>query len=515
MARSPPFAGSRSSLCHSGGDRIECAPCPDTMMLMKHSPPGVSRRRFLKASLATTLATTLPALRAASAQTPRRPNIIYLLTDDQRADSLSCAGNTVLKTPNIDRLAAEGVLFENAFATDAICMSSRASILTGLYARTHGIHDFSRPLSPADFAQSYPILLRKSGYKTAFIGKWGLGGALPKTDYDYFDGYSEQGFYFEPGQPKHLTVRQGESAVNFLRSCKKDQPFCLAVSFKAPHVQDEGRAQPGIYPKYPYDRALDGLYATDVVPPCNTVDAQPWPDFFNRTLNRTREGPDFSPATYQETMKDLYRLLTGVDQAVGAIAAAVRDLGFDDNTVIIYHSDHGSFYGEHGFGGKWLANEESIRSPLIIRDPRLPTSQKGTRRNPMVLNVDIAPTLLALAGLVIPPRVQGRSLLPLLHGETPPWRTDWFYEHLFRAERANPIAASEGIRTVDWKYIRYIDQRPAYEQLFDLGADPREEKNLAGAPEFAGRLTQMRLRWTTWRNTLQSHDVQSAWTDPA
>jgi arylsulfatase A-like enzyme len=206
--------------------------------------------------------------------------------------------------------------------------------------------------------------------------------------------------------------------------------------------------------------------------------------------------------------------LTGVDQAVGTITSAVRDLGLDDNTVIIYASDHGSFYGEHGFGGKWLMNEESIRSPLIIRDPRLDRNQQGTQRGQMVLNVDIAPTLLALADIPIPRGMQGKSLVPLIHGEEPRWRTDWFYEHLFRAEKTNPIAASEGVRNVGWKYVRYIDESPVYEQLFDLKNDPREERNLAAAPEQAERLASLRNRWMTWRSALESFDPSDGWSDP-
>jgi arylsulfatase A-like enzyme len=478
-------------------------------------PPRLSRRRFLQGSLAAAVATSLRNVPIATAQVaPRRPNIVFLLTDDQRADSLSCAGNTILKTPNIDALAAGGVRFQNAFATDAICMSSRASILTGLYTRVHHIIDFSRPLARPLFDRSYPILLRKAGYRTGFVGKWGLGGDLPRGDYDSFAGYSGQGMYFEPGRTKHLTVLQGEQSVEFLRGCRKDQPFCLAVSFKAPHVQDEGRDQPGIYAKYPYDRALDGLFQNDVVARPRTVDAAPLPAFFDLTINRTREGPDFFPANYQETMKDLYRLLTGVDQAVGVISAALRDLGLDDNTVIIYNSDHGSFYGEHGFGGKWLMNEESIRSPLIVHDPRLDASQKGTLRDQMVLNVDIAPTLLALAQVPIPIGMQGRSLVPLIHGEKPSWRTDWFYEHLLRGEKPYIMAASEGVRNVDWKYIRYIDENPVYEQLFDLRNDPREERNLAAVPEHAETLSGLRSRWSTWRTELEHFDPTNRWSDP-
>jgi len=476
-----------------------------------------SRRQVLRRGLAAAAVAAAPRLlRSASAfaAPPRRPNIIFLVTDDQRADSLSCAGNTVLKTPNIDALAENGVRFTNSFATTAICMSSRASILTGLYTRLHKIDDFHTPLAPELFAASYPILLRKSGYRTGFIGKWGIdGGTLPTADYDYFHGYQHQGFYFQPGSKKHLTVIETEQAIEFLNRCTSAQPFCLAISFKAPHVQDEGRDIPGIYPKYPYDRALDHLFENDTVPPVKTVDVTPQPAFFNRTLNRTREALDFRPETYQEAMKDLYRLISGVDIAVGKINDELKRLGFSDNTVIVYTSDHGSFYGEHGFGGKWLMLEESIRTPLVIYDPRLPADRRGKTCNQMVLNIDLPATLLDLAGVEKPIGMQGQSLMPLVRGQDPAWRSEWFYEHQFR--NSNTIAASEGIRTSDWKYIRYLDSDPLCEQLYHLTTDPREEKNLATDPANADRLLAMRSRWETWNNRLNHFSLSDRWTDPA
>jgi arylsulfatase A-like enzyme len=476
-----------------------------------------SRRQVLAAAVATAgvaAAAAFGILKLTDAPPVRRPNLLLLVTDDQRADTLSCAGNTVLKTPNIDALAARGVRFTNSFATTAICMSSRASILTGLYTRVHGIDDFNKALSAEHLQNSYPILLKKAGYRTGFIGKWGIdGGQMPAADYDYFKGYQGQGNYFTPGSPKHLTVQETEQAVEFLRGCKQSEPFCLAISFKAPHPQDEGRSVPGIYPKYPYDRALDDFYKNDKVPPVKTKDAAPLPAFFDKSLNRTREAVDFSAPTYQETMKDLYRLISGVDIAVGNIMAELKQLGFDDNTVILYTADHGSFYGEHGFGGKWLMLEESIRTPMILCDPRLPADRQGKTRDQMVLNIDVPATLLDLAGIPAPTGMQGKSLLPLARGKSPPWRTEWFYEHPFRDNGF--IDPSEGIRTEGWKYIRYIDTTPLYEQLFDLTNDPREENNLAGDPAHADRLAAMRGRWQTWMKSLDSFSDTRPWTDPA
>jgi arylsulfatase A-like enzyme len=478
----------------------------------------ITRRQALKAGLAVAAAGSLHRLGpiARGALPDRRPNLILLVTDDQRADSMSCAGNAILRTPSIDALAEDGIRFCNSFATSAICMSSRASILTGLYTRQHGIDDFRSVLDRSLFKESYPALLRRAGYITGFVGKWGIdGGAMPVDDYDYFKGYQGQGAYFNPKDGRHLTTIQADQAIDFLKNCTGQQPFCLAVSFKAPHVQDEGRNMPGIYPKYPYDRALESLYAEAIVPGIVTQDQTPLPACLTGTLNLTREAPDFSPPNYQETMKDLYRLITGVDQAVGRIVAELKSKGLADNTVILYTADHGSFYGEHGFGGKWLMHEESIRTPFILHDPRLPANVRGTTRNQMVLNIDVPATLLELAGIAPPIGMQGRSVLPMLTDSKQPGRTEWFYENHFRNNPRGPIAASEGIRTTDWKYIRYIDTQPAIEQLFDLKTDPREERNLADDPDHQPRLLAMRARWQAWNNTLDAHSPEVRWSEPA
>ena len=487
------------------------------------SDSRLSRRQMLRASLFAASVAAAPGCvnHLLVSKTPttkvsaRRPNLVLLVTDDQRSESLGCAGNTVIQTPNIDGLAARGVRFTQSFATTAICMSSRASILTGMYTRVHGIDDFTKPLARNLFEQSYPMLLRKAGYRIGFVGKWGVdGGEMPKADYDYFQGYQGQGKYFSAPGSKHLTVTETEQALEFLHGCKQEQPFCLAISFKAPHIEDEGLFQPQVYSRYPYDRALDPLYVDDIVPPIKTVDAAPLPQFLKESLNCTREASDFYAPNYQEAMKDLYRLVSGVDIAVGKIVEALEQLGFDDNTVIIYTADHGSFYGEHGFGGKWLMYEEAIRTPMIVCDPRLPKERRGTTSDEMVLNLDVPATVLSIAGILPPSGMQGKSIMPLVLGETPAWRTEWFYENHFRNQKAGPIAASEGIRTRDWKYIRYIDTDPMCEQLYDLNSDPREERNLAGDPMYAEHLSALRARWKIWTDKLDTFSIAQRWSDP-
>jgi len=422
-----------------------------------------------------------------------RPNFILFVTDDQRWDTMGCMGNPVIRTPSMDRLASQGVLFTNNFCTTSICMSSRASIFTGMYTRRHQINSFGQPLSQVAFSQTYPALLRKSGYRTGFVGKWGLGGRLPREKFDYFEGFPGQGQYFHTvnGKSVHLTRLLTESAIKFLRGCSKQQPFCLSVSFKAPHVQD-GHPKP-----FRYDPAFEQLYSDVNIPVPKTSHPryfQALPQFIRQSEGRTRWQRRFStPKLFQESVKGYYRLITGVDAAIGKIVASLDGLGLDENTVILHTSDNGFFLGEHGLAGKWLMHEESIRTPLIIRDPRLPAAMRGRQCEEMTLNVDIAPTLFDLAGGPIPAGVQGRSLYPLLKGAPVPWREDWFYEDPYG--HGGRIPTCEGVRTKRWKYIRYLDRDPIYEELYDLDKDPYEERNVVTLKENEATLSRLRRRW--------------------
>ena len=182
-----------------------------------------------------------------------------------------------------------------------------------------------------------------------------------------------------------------------------------------------------------------------------------------------------------------------------------------ENTVLVFAGDNGFYLGEHGLAGKWYMHEESIRVPLILHDPRLPERLRNKRRAEMVLNIDVAPTLLDLAGLPVPPSVQGRSLLPLVQGGKPRWREEWFYSHLYAYKL---IPKSEGIRTRRWKYIRYIESEPLYEELYDLKRDPLEEKNLARDGRHAGQLRKLRGRWQAWRDALPGWRIDKRWSDP-
>jgi len=470
-----------------------------------------SRRRFLQNTSAAMLgAAAMPVWGNGGS---RRINLIVLVTDDHRWDCLGCMGHPILRTPNLDRLANDGVLFTNHFCTTSICMTSRATIFTGLYSRCHTIHSFNLSLPESLFPMSYPMALRSAGYRTGFIGKWGLGGDLPEKDFDYFKGFPGQGKYFHEinGQRVHLTRIMADQAEEFVQGCSPNQPFCLSVSFKSPHVQDGG------FPPFQFDRALADFYEDEQIPvPRTATEAhfEALPEFIRISEGRVRWGHRFAtPEMYQESVKDYLRLITGVDRAVGQILECLKRRGALDNTAILFTSDNGFFLGEHGLAGKWLMHEESIRVPMILWHPCLPQSRRGQSIDKMTLNIDIAPTILDLAGLEIPPWMQGRSLMPLASGDPAPWREEWFYEHLFKHPT---IPKNEGVRTERWKYIRYIAQDPICEELYDLDNDPVEEHNLVGSISHCQILDRLRTRRKKWIQSLENWRLDSPvpWQEP-
>jgi arylsulfatase A-like enzyme len=423
----------------------------------------------------------------------RPPNILFILTDDQRFDTLGCMGNTVIRTPHIDRLAADGVVFENMFCTTSICAISRASFMLGQYERRHRIDSFQKPYSAEQLANSFPMLLRQNGYRIGLIGKWGIGGALPVDQYDYWRGYAGQGSYFprgEQGTGKHLTDTMGEQALEFLEGCKPDQPWMLQLYTKAAHCQD---GDP--WPFQPAPR-YNSQYADVTIPLPPTADEAHFallPPFVQTSEARTRWHVRFeNPELAQKSLRDYYRLITHVDDWVGTLTETLKENGFADNTVIIYTSDNGFYLADRGLAGKWFMHEESIRLPLVVYDPRLAAARRSTRRDEMVLNIDIAPTILQLAGLDAPEVMQGESLVPLLQGEKVPWRDEFLYEHRINIKT---IPKSEGVRTKRRKYVRYTESEPLVEQLFDLEHDPLEEHDLTRDAGQAEQLEVMRDKW--------------------
>jgi len=423
----------------------------------------------------------------------RRPNILFLLSDDQRWNSLGCMGDPLLQTPNLDALAGRGVLFTRACVTTSICCASRASLLTGQYTSRHGIDTFSKPLSEDALARTYPVVLRSYGYYTGFIGKYGVGREVP----DVFD-YRRAIPQFTPhwvqdaeGQPTHVIDQDTEYALTFLRSRPKERPFCLSLSYRAPHAEDKNPKQ---YLYKPEDEALYRYAAVPVPGTATQKHFESLPPFLatEENLGRVRWHWRFdTPEKYQAYVKAYYRLITHMDRSVGQVLEELERQGLARDTIVVFMGDNGYFLGEHGLADKWYPHEESIRVPLIVADPRLPRSRQGTRNDDFVLNVDIAPTFLKLAGCPVPRGMQGHDFSPLLRGERPgDWRRDFYYEHPIPIAGIEP---SEALVARDLKYVLWSKRN--YEELFDLRQDPQEERNVAADPEYRQRLTMMRRRF--------------------
>jgi len=443
---------------------------------------------------------TLAAMADAGAA---RPNLVFLMADNLRHDLLGCAGNHIIQTPHIDQLAERGVRLENAFCTTSMCNSSRASVFTGLYRRTHG-YSHVPPLRREMLSKSYPVLLKRAGYRTGFVGKFGIDveQGVPDNLFDFYRraiAWSKSEPYMrrdDDGNLKHMTRINGDRAISFLRSCRRGQPFCLSVSFSAPHAEYDSPDP------HPADPAQADLYQNETIAPAPhslPADFARLPRFLQRGLSRTWYEPYEPPAEYQRMMQGMYRVITGIDEQVGRIVEELKRLELADNTVIIFTSDNGMLIGEHGLGWIWLIYEGSIRVPLIVYDPRLAEQRRGTVRSEMALNVDLAPTLLDMAGVDVPASMQGRSLVPLLEGDQVDWRTDFFYEFLFEYEG---IPKSEGVRGLRYVYARYFEEDPVYEQLFDLERDPHQTENLAEKPNSRAVLNQLRQRCDALRATV-------------
>ncbi|MCF7818379.1 MAG: sulfatase [Kiritimatiellales bacterium] len=438
----------------------------------------------------------------------QRPNIVFMLTDDQRWDTLGCNGNPAIKTPNLDAMAKDGVNFQNSFVVSPICCVSRATVLTGQYMRTHGIRDFNKPFTPEQMAQTYPCVLRRDGYFTGFTGKWGVGAEtynydLYKDEFDFWRGQVDQDEYWLDGKNgRHQNVRMSDDADDFFAQAKKSgKPFCLSISFKAPHGPwDE--CQPEI---------LETIRDEDMPVPAlfNQAAWDAQPDFIKRSIgaNEARDARDFkfnkgTNEHHQHLVAQYYALIQGMDASVGRIRESLKKYGFDENTVVIFTGDNGYFLHEKGLIGKWLPYEQSLRVPLVVYDPRLPASARGQVLAEDVLNVDIAPTILSLAGAAVPKQMEGTDLSPLLRGEHPDWRKDFFFEHTYSETGKRTIPKSVGVRVGHWKYIRYISETPPYEQLFDLKRDADELNNLAGNAEYGKVLKILSDRCDFWRGSL-------------
>lgn len=431
-----------------------------------------------------------------------RPNIIFILTDDQRWDMLGIAGNPIIATPNIDNIAKKGVRFTHTFVTTPICAASRASILTGLFERTHDFTFNKPPLKKAYIDISYPYLLKNAGYRTGFVGKFGV--KLATSIDSIFSSKNVNGFpYWKEvgGKKKYLTDLQGDQAIQFIQGSDKQEPFCLSLSFSAPHADDDSKEQ------YFWPATLDSLYASVKMPIPATARKEFYdslPDFLKGTMSRERWHWRFdTPEKFQQMVKGYYRMITAVDQTVGRITDELNKLGIADNTIIIFMGDNGYYLGDRGYADKWLMHDVSIRVPLIIYDPRESATTKKVF-DQMVLNIDVAPTILSLAGIPIPKQMHGKSLLPLINGAVKKWYDTIFCEHLMIEPK---IPNSECIRTKQWKFIRY-PHHPEYIELYNLIKDPLEEHNLATQKIYKKMIDQFQLQCDKKINTLLTNRVK-------
>jgi len=455
--------------------------------------PNLARRRHGAIGL---LAASLVSGAAAQnlAAEATRPNIVLIVVDDLRSDDIGAAGHPFVKTPNIDRLAREGARFLNAFATTPLCSPSRASILTGLYAHRHGIVDNTDRSAASHALATFPQGLQRAGYETAFIGKWHMGNdETRRPGFDYWVAMKGQGQANNPLlnengtsaiAPGYVTDIITDRALAFVGR-SRERPFFLQLAHKALHPDILQRADGSTSPIgeggfVPAERHRT-LYARDPLPRRGNYAIHPR----DKPALERRIGtlPPLGAATVtsDEAIRDRLRMLAAVDESLGRIVDALEKKGALDDTVVLLTGDNGFFYGEHGLSEeRRLAYEESIRLPLLVRYPRL--VKAGWKPAQIALTIDLAPTLLELGGVAPDHKLDGRSLVPVLRGFAPEWRTSFLVEYwsdtVFpRIERMG----YDALRTERHKYIRYRELR-GMDELYDLDRDPYELVNLIRSP---------------------------------
>jgi arylsulfatase len=423
----------------------------------------------------------------------KKLNIVFFLADDLRWNSLGCMGNNMLHTPNIDALSRNGIRFTNARVTTAISMVSRATLLTGQYMSRHKIREFGIPLSEEAFSQTYPAVLKKGGYWTGYVGKYGVG-KIRENSFDFSTEY--EGTHWLPsenGDSIHVTEKNTLDALRFLKERQQNNPFLLTIGFFATHAQDNHPDQ------YRYQPESESYYQNDVIPVPETGSDEyfkslPWFLTTDKNEGRIRWHWRFdTPEKYQKYMKAYYRMLTEMDLAIGRIVAELKNQGVYDNTLIIFMGDNGYFHGEHGLADKWYPYEESIRVPLIVHDPRLSSQAGNVVNDEFVLNLDIAPSIIAAAGQQIPEGIQGEDFSKLyLKKKQGKWRKDFYYEHPVVTNESR-IPSSEALVTHNEKYILWPNYN--FEEYFNLKIDPLEKHNGISDTENIRKIQVMKKRF--------------------
>ncbi len=418
-------------------------------------------------------------------------NIVVLFADDWRHDTLGCAGNPVVMTPNLDALAKEGVRFTHNYVTTSICGVSRATLFTGQWMSRHGNKAFDAFNTP--WSRTYPGLLKEKGYYVGHVGKW-HNGKFPADRFDFGRSYAGTHWMKQnDGTKIHVTQRNEKDAMDFLRSRPAEKPFCLTLAFFATHAED---GNPKQYLPQPQSMSL---YEGITVPVPKTSSDEYFkklPPFLANEKNEGRNRWHWrfdTPDRYQEYMKNYYRLASEVDATCGKVIAELKAQGLYENTLVIFTTDNGYFHAEHGLADKWYPHQESIRVPLIVHDPRMQREKAGQTLDSMTLNADLAPTILSAAQIPSPARMQGHDFSRLYLGKrTDEWRNEYFYEHA-TIKNVEFIPSSEALVRKDWKYFYWPDFKQ--EQLFDLKNDPLEENDLVSNTVHAATLIEMRARF--------------------
>ena len=486
-------------------------------MSTPHNRREFIRRAALGAAGASLGAGVLGRFAGTSHAQTTRPNVLFILTDDQRFDAMSCVGNPPwLRTPNMDRIRNEGALFSNAFVTISLCSPSRASFLTGCYAHTHNVRT-NEANDPDPALATFPMVLRQAGYRTGFIGKWHMAPkASPRPGFDYWLSFRGQGEYNNPSLNEngrdfqaegYMTDLLTEYALSFL-GARSEQPFCLILSHKAVHG-----------PFTPAERHRE-LYAGETFPepPNARDDFADKPEWIRAGMvrgirreamaeNADKPVPHRIPPTdwnpRVEGRLNYYRSLAAVDEGIGRVLDLLAQQGRLDNTVVVFAGDNGYFHGEHRRGDKRLMYEESLRIPFTMRYPAL--VQPGTTIDEMVLSIDLAPTLEELAGARVPDSVQGESFARLLRGQRGNWRSSFLYEY-FQEGWLPGIPTMFGVRTERWKYITYPKINDI-DEMYDLETDPHELTNLAENPAYADKKQELKAEL---ERLLKETDYQEA-----
>ena len=464
----------------------------------------MNRRQFLGAAGAIAAGSARRAARG-EADVARKPNLIFILTDDQRFDALGCV-TPWIHTPNLDALAKRGVRFDRAFVATSICSPSRACCLTGRYGRANGVLGLGQSLKRTEV--TFAHLLRRAGYQTGYVGKWHIQWPRPKgAGFDFVTYFMSNGPHhnrkvIERGRSKmaqgYVEDYLADQSIEFMeQAVKKGAPFVLHHATQIPHMDHKFSwpARQETLDRYPLDRMP--------VPTSWRDNLTGKPPYLKQARSYTRAQGMYGyrdAAAIRRHWQAYCASITEMDASLGRIVAALGRLNIRDNTWIILMGDNGWFMGEHGLTSKVLAYEESMRVPFIVSGPGL----KGAVCDEMILNADIAPTFLELAGLPVPDNMHGRSLLPLLQGKTDGWRTSVLYEAVRPELGVQPTVA---IRTRRWKYTQTLDaadqDKVAFEELYDLDADPHEMTNLVQVAGHLATVKQLNAELAALRASIQ------------